>query len=54
MTDALFLQRTLEEENKKYGELQEECAFLSTLILKKHFKNLSEAQYATLVRRKNM
>ena len=54
MADIEFLESALEEEKRKHEALQEECAFLLALVMRKHYKNISEGHYASMVRRRNM
>eukprot|EP00602_Paraphysomonas_sp_CaronLab_P001684 CAMPEP_0185034208 /NCGR_PEP_ID=MMETSP1103-20130426/23865_1 /TAXON_ID=36769 /ORGANISM="Paraphysomonas bandaiensis, Strain Caron Lab Isolate" /LENGTH=116 /DNA_ID=CAMNT_0027570773 /DNA_START=45 /DNA_END=395 /DNA_ORIENTATION=+ len=43
-----------EAERTKTKQLEEECTVLMNLILRKHYKNLSEAQHCSQIRRKNI
>lgn len=49
-----YLKIILEQEKLKNKQLEEECQLLFSLLLRKHYRNISESQFCCTMRRKQM
>jgi hypothetical protein len=50
----IFLTQALAKEKEENQQLEEECAFLMALILRKHYRTLAETQFCCSMRRKHV
>jgi hypothetical protein len=49
-----YLKAILEQEKLKHEQLEEECGLITNLLLRKHYRNISESQFCSSMRRKHM
>lgn len=52
--DVDYLKRVLAKEERENRALQEECAVLMNLVVRKYYKNITELQFCTTLRKKNL
>lgn len=49
-----YLKAILEQEKLKNKQLEEECHLITNLLLRKHYRSVSESQFCCSMRRKQM
>lgn len=49
-----YIKAVLAECSEEYDQLEEECGFLMDLVMRKHYKNITETQFSNIQRKRNV
>ena len=49
-----YLKELLEHQVSLYNKEEEQCAFLASMLIRSHFKNLTETAFFSAYRKKNV